>query len=82
MNGIKIDKTRQVDLPHKSKTDNAGATTLKKQEEAGGKYTLQIGSYPTEKEAQDHAKDGAAAALQGHPAQRRLHAARIRREGA
>src|SRR4051812_32464370 len=56
--GVKTEKTVQVDLPKKPKTDNAGATTLQeetipavleKAEEApyhGGPFSLQIGSYP------------------------------------
>ena len=57
---IKIDSPRQVDLPKKTVSSNAGATTIRMfasengdtdKTEALSKYTLQIGSYPSLEEA-------------------------------
>lgn len=64
--GIKLDTQRQVDLPKQAKTVEAGktttetpATTLSQSElkriakiQPDGRYTLQVGSYPSMEEAQ------------------------------
>lgn len=63
--GLKLDPSHQVDLPRKPKDTKAGATTLESPEgqtvaavlpalarsAPKGKFTLQIGSYPTLEEA-------------------------------
>ena len=65
--GIKIDTQRQVDLPDNTLAPNGGATTLGKNDsekvsrhpdsieaiEHRSKYTLQIGSFPSESEAKE-----------------------------
>lgn len=64
--GIQVDTPHQVKLPEKPVSENAGATTgAAPQPEADaialhrpvpvGKFTLQIGSYPTMEEARDQA---------------------------
>lgn len=46
---------RQVDLPKQAKSGNAGATSITPPA-PGGKFTLQVGSYPTLAEAQGELK--------------------------
>lgn len=58
--GIKIDQTRQVQLPEKTKEDISAAAAPASAEEhevEDAKYALQVGSYADQKEAQDRAKD-------------------------
>lgn len=55
--GMKLDVPRQVELPEAPRTVEAGKTTLSKRElrrieKSEGRYTLQVGSYPSMEEAQ------------------------------
>jgi cell division protein FtsN len=56
--GIKIENAKDVDLPTETKTKSAGATTLSHAElkkisqiTPEGRFTLQVGSFPSENEA-------------------------------
>jgi cell division protein FtsN len=109
--GIKLEESKQLELPEKSHSKNAGATTptiapteaaapqpkateqtsaeienpqqkealaeLKTlTEKSSGRYTLQIGSYSNQKEAQDRVKDLEISGL--HP---RIHGTDIKSKG-
>jgi len=53
-NGIKIDKPRQMDLPKETKKKSGGVTALKSLQNLETnlrRFSLQIGSFPTETEA-------------------------------
>lgn len=62
--GVKLDTPRQVELPDEPISENAGATTLKRAAtsapkatpRSAGHYTLQVGSYQTQGEAETQLK--------------------------
>lgn len=73
--GVRLDVPRQIELPSKAKAKNAGATTQAPVQvpapapekhvvtEPNGRFTLQIGSYPAERDADDKIKVIAKAGL-------------------
>ncbi len=54
--GLKLEHARQVELPKQAHSKNAGATTLRSQGRSRAGFSIQIGSHPTLKEAEDAMK--------------------------
>lgn len=77
---IALEVPRQIEFPEKTKSRNGGATTEKRGADAvkadGGKYTIQVGSFPKVEEAREQLH-----AIEALGLEPQLHSAQVKGKG-